>query len=241
MITEDRIALNKRFIEVFKMLEDRGVIVKNDRNGRGISDVAEKVLGNKGYGHIIRAYLNEDDKRVITYSQARKFCREFGVNEDYLLDGRGTPFGIDLGSRHAHASNGSGNILFTTAEAFAGATTGVDSFSREDNTFFSLPELKGGAYVAFRIKGNSMEPLIQDGDIVVCRELERPEEIKDNEIYAVKHNGQLWVKHVQRVYHGRRLTHLKLISANYLEYDPFVEEIDEHTRLYKVVRRISEL
>lgn len=241
MITEDRIALNKRFIEVFKMLEDRGVIIKNDRNGRGISDVAEKILGNKGYGHIIRAYLNEDDKRVISYSQARKFCREYGVNEDYLLDGRGTPFGIDLSSRQVPASNGSGNILFTTAEAFAGATTGVDSFTREDNTFFSLPELKGGAYVAFRIKGNSMEPLIQDGDIVVCSELEHPDQIKDNDIYAVKNNGQLWVKHVQRIYHGRRLSHLKLISANYLEYDPFVEEVDEHTRIYKVVRRISEL
>jgi hypothetical protein len=34
---------------------------------------------------------------------------------------------------------------------------------------------------------------------------------------------------------------LKLISANHLEYDPFEEEINEYTRLYEVVRKISNL
>lgn len=241
MIGEDRIALNNRFIKVFKMLEERGVIVKNDRNGRGIGDVAEKVLGNKGYGHIIRAYLNEDDKRVISYSQARKFCREYGVNEDYLLDGRGSPFGFDLPTKDPDSFTSSGHILFTTAEAFAGATTGTDSFTRESNTFFSLPDIKGSGYVAFQINGNSMEPVIQDGDIVVCKEVEHLEEIKDNKIYAVKNNGMLWVKYVQRILHSNRVTHLKLISANYLEYDPFVEEVNIHTKLFKVVKKISDM
>jgi hypothetical protein len=32
---------------------------------------------------------------------------------------------------------------------------------------------------------------------------------------------------------------LKLISANYLEHDPFVEEVNESTKLFKVIRRIS--
>ena len=73
MIQEDRLELNDRFIKVFQMLEDRGAIIKNDRHGKGIGDVAEKILGNKGYGHIIRAYLNEGDKRVIGYSHARRF------------------------------------------------------------------------------------------------------------------------------------------------------------------------
>ncbi len=241
MIGEDRIELNKRFVKAFEMLEERGVIVKNDRKGRGIGDVAEKVLGNKGYGHIIRAYLNKDDKRVISYSQARKFCHEFGVNEDYLLDGRGSPFGMDLPTKEVASPASTGSILFTTAEAFAGATTGADSFTRETNTFFSLPDIKGSGYVAFHINGNSMEPVIQDGDIVVCKEIDRLEDIKDNKIYAVKNNGMLWVKHVQRILHGNRVTHLKLISANYLEYDPFVEEVNVHTKLYRVVRKISDM
>ena len=232
MIGEDRIELNNRFIKVFQMLEDRGVIVKNDRSGKGIGDVAEKILGNKGYGHIIRAFLNESDKRVVSYSQARIFC----------LDGTGTPFGFDLPRSSNPVGNFKrGNILFTTVEAFAGSTVGTDSFDTEETSWFSLPGLQGNGLVAFQINGNSMEPVINDNDLVVCREIDRLENLNDNDIYAVKNNGSLWVKHVQRIYHGNRITHLKLISANHLEHDPFVEEVNMHTRLYKVVRKISDL
>ncbi|HFA50901.1 MAG TPA: LexA family transcriptional regulator [Bacteroidetes bacterium] len=241
MIGEDRIGLNNRFIKVFQLLEERGAIIKNDRKGRGIGDVAEKILGNRGYGHIVRAFLNENDKRVISYSQARKFCREFGINEDYLLDGTGTPFGFDLPRSSNEQGNFTrGNILFTTVEAFAGSTLGPDSFDTEDTSWFSLPGLQGNGLVAFQINGNSMEPLINDNDLVVCREVDRLETMDDNDIYAVKNNGSLWVKHVQRIFHGNRITHLKLISANHLEHDPFVEEVNMHTRLYKVIRKISD-
>ncbi len=242
MIGEDRIELNRRFIKVFQMLEDKGAIIKNDRSGKGIGDVAEKILGNRGYGHIIRAFLNEDDKRVISYSQARTFCREFGVNEDYLLDGTGSPFGFDLPVKSAPtlASSFKGNILFTTAEAFAGSTVEKDSFEMEDNSWFSLPGVQGSGLVAFHINGNSMDPVILNNDIVVCREVERFDELKDNDIYAVKHNGSLWVKYIQRIFHSGRVTHLKLISANHLEHDPFIEEVNVHTRLYKVIRKITD-
>lgn len=242
MIGEDRLELNDRFIRVFQMLEDKGVIIKNDRNGKGIGDVAEKILGNKGYGHIIRAFLTNDDKRVVSYSQARKFCREYGVNEDFMLDGTGTAFGVDLPKRTSELGliTPKGNILFTTVEAFAGSSVDTSSFAAEDSSWFSLPGLQGGSLVAFQINGNSMEPVIMDNDIVVCREVERLDQIKENEIYAVKNNGSLWVKYVQRINHGGRATHLKLISANHLEHDPFIEELNVHTRLYRVVRKISD-
>ena len=41
MIREDRLQLNERFIQVFKLLEERGVFVKNDRNGKGMGDFAD--------------------------------------------------------------------------------------------------------------------------------------------------------------------------------------------------------
>ena len=63
MIREDRVKLNERFINVFQLLEERGDIVLNDRSGKGMGDFAKKILGNRAYGHIVRAFLNEDDKR----------------------------------------------------------------------------------------------------------------------------------------------------------------------------------
>ena len=246
MIREDRLELNDRFVTVFKMLEDRGEIVKNDRNGKGMGDFAERILGNRAYGHIIRAFLNPNDKRVIDYRHARKLCQEYGVNESYMLDGIGEPFGIELSKPADHVFANvegiKGNILFTTTEAFAGASVDVGSFATEDNKYFSIPGLSGNGLVALPIKGNSMEPVILDGDIVICREINSIYEIKENKIYAVKNNGQLWVKYVQRIADSRgRITHLKLISANHLEHDPFVEEVNEYTRLYQVIHRICDL
>ncbi|MDX1942923.1 MAG: S24 family peptidase [Saprospiraceae bacterium] len=244
MIRDDRKQLNDRFIRVFELLEERGVIVKNDRGGKGMGDFAEKILGNRAYGHIIRAYLNPDDKRCIDYRQARILCQEYGVNESYLVDGIGTPFGFDLPQEKADSNIGRkrGNILFTTVEAFAGTAVEAGGFQVEDNDFFNIPGLSGGGLVAFPINGNSMEPIIQNGDIVICKEISGLNEIRDNKIYAVKNNGSLWVKFVQKIQDKKgRVTHLKLISANHLEHDPFEEDVNEYTRLYQVIRRISDL
>jgi len=246
MIREDRVQLNKRFIKVFQLLEERGEIVKNNRSGKGMGDFAEKLLGNRAYGHIIRAFLKTDDKRVIDYRHARTLCDLYGVNENYLVDGIGTPFGFDIPKNNADNdsdNNYRNNILFTTTEAFAGTSvaSGANSFTQENNkNFFGLPGIEGDQLVAFPINGNSMEPVIGNGDVVVCRGIGSLNDVKDNKIYAVKNNGSLWVKYVQRVMNRKgRVTDLKLISANHLEHDPFVEEVNEYTRLYQVIRRIS--
>ena len=163
-----------------------------------------------------------------------------------MIDGIGTPFGFDIPNKKtqspAKANTGQGNILFTTTEAFAGATVEAGSFASESLEFFNIPGLSGGGLVAFPINGNSMEPVIHDGDLVVCQEINGLSDIKDNKIYAVKNNGSIWVKYVQRIANLKgRISHLKLISANHLEYDPFVEEVNQYTRLYRVIRRISDL
>jgi hypothetical protein len=243
MIREDRIQLNKRFVKVFQLLEERGDIILNDRNGRGIGDFAERILGNRAYGHIVRAFLNPDDKRVIDYRHARALCREYGVNESYMMDGEGEPFGLQAPSQTAGEGQGDarqGNILFTTVQAFAGSGVDVGGAAQEDLEYFALPGLEGDGLVAFPIDGDSMEPVIHDGDIIICRQIGGVHEIRDNQIYAVKNNGSLWVKYVQRLQDKRgRVSKIKMISANYLDYDPFEEEVNEYTRLYSVVRRIS--
>lgn len=243
MIREDRIRLNERFINVFNLLQEKGDIVMNDRNGRGMGDFAEKILGNRSYGHIVRAFLNEDDKRVIDYRHARTICREYGVNEAYLIDGFGTPFGIDLPQTLGTSnSNVGGNILFTSVQAFAGSGVDVGGNAVEDYEYFSIPGVSGNGLVAFPIEGKSMEPIIFSGDTVVCREINSLDDIRENTIYAVKNNGSVWIKYVQRIDDKRGITTgLKLISANHLEFDPFEEEVNESTRLYKLIRVIKKL
>lgn len=244
MISDDRRALNERFVKVFKILEERGDVIKNDRNGKGLGDFADKIVGNRAYGHIVRAFLNEGDKRCISYEQARRVCTIYGVNYAYLLEGVGTPFGLDIPTGGPDKETVyKGNILYTTKEAFAGvAVDAGSSFFKENHDFFTIPGMQGGGLVAFPISGNSMDPIINDGDIIVSKEIAGVHDIKDNKIYAVKSNGSVWVKYVQRILNEKgRVTHLKMISANHLEYDPFIEEVNEYTRLYEVVRRVSTL
>ena len=87
-----------------------------------------------------------------------------------------------------------------------------------------------------------MEPVIMNGDVVVCQEIESVNQIRDNTIYAVKSSGSVWVKYLQKIADDRgRVYALRMISANHLEHDPFEEEINEYTRIYKVVRRICDM
>lgn len=105
--------------------------------------------------------------------------------------------------------------------------------------FFTLPDLSGGNLVSFPCNGSSMSPVINHGDIVVCRET-KVTEIKDGEIYAVRNNGSVWVKYVRTIKDADgEIQKLKLSSADYLEHDPFIEVINDFTRVYKVIRRIS--
>ena len=133
--------------------------------------------------------------------------------------------------------NFSPNILFTSIEAFASNTVGVDLL--EENERFHIPGVRGDL-VAFNINGDSMAPTILSGDMVICSPLEHQEEMLDNEVYAVVTHQSVWVKRVVRCFDRlQRWTHLKLISDNREEFDPFIIEIGEVKKLLKVKRRLT--
>lgn len=244
MIGNDRIELNNRFVEVFDALVDKGLVVKNDRNGRGMGDFADKILGNRGYGHIIRAFLNTNDKRCFDYKHIDKLCEVYNVNKDYMLYGIGRPFGKTAPRYNSEVSipqGSNGNIMLTNVHAMA--NHGISAPTLEDNSvYFSIPDMPGSDLIAFKIEGNSMEPMIRMGDLIVCEPVANVENVKDNDICAVQNNGVVMVKYVQKIYNRRgRVTHLKLISENKLEHDPYTEEVNERTRIYRVMRLISNI
>ncbi len=243
MIREDRIKLNERFIKVFKQLQSKGDIVLNNRNGKGMGDLAERILGNKAYGHIIRSFLKED--RSIDYHQAKILCEHYGISEQYMLKGIGEPFEVDeyypeLVDEIFHEGQQiRSNITYTTVQAFAGSGESAVDTRPEKNLQFSIPGVGGSDLVAFHIEGRSMEPEIQDGDMIICNEIQSLKNIKNNDIYAVKHDGSVWVKYLQIIPEGNSIKKLKLISTNVLEFDPFMIELNETTRIYKVMRKVS--
>ncbi len=235
----NRQELNRRFTEVFQLLVEKEEIVKSDRS-KSKTAFAQK-LGTKG--HIIDLYLQ--GKRQITYEQAKLLCSFYKINEAFMFQGVGKPFGVqripDSEEKLAMALgiNFSPNILFTNVEAFASNTIGVDLL--EENERFHIPGVNGDL-VAFNINGDSMSPTILAGDMVICKPLEDHHEMVDNEIYAVVANQSVWVKRVQKCFDRyHKWSHLKLISDNHIEFDPFIIEIEEVTKLLKVTRRLTGL
>ena len=235
----NRQELNRRFREVYQLLVQDGHIVKSDRK-KSKTAFAEK-LGTKG--HIIDKYLQEE--RLITYEQAKKLCTTFKVNEAFMFQGIGDPFKKirlpDPEEKLAMALgiNFSPNILFTNVDAFASNTVSVDLL--EENQLFHIPGVTGDL-IAFNINGNSMSPTISSGDMVICQPLEREDEMIDDDIYAVVTGQSVWVKRVRR--HRDRYnnwTHLKLISDNHEEFDPFLIERSEVRKLLKVKKRLTGL
>lgn len=248
MIDKDRKALNDRFKKVYKLLEERGVIVKSHPE-KSKSAFAEKLLGSRQYGHIITQFLT--DRRFIDYKHARILSDKFGISYAYLTEGIGDPF--DQPSLQGYSNiphqdsdfpfeNNRGNILFTTVAALASDSLGAHSSDYEQQTYFAFPGLKGDNLVAFYVEGSSMEPIIYPGDMLICQSVSNVKEIRDNEIYAVRHNGQLWIKHVKKLTNkSGHIKSLLLTSANYLDHPPFEEDVNVTTRFYKVVRRVSKL
>lgn len=230
--------LNDRFKYAIQCLEERGDLVPSSRD-KGISQFAELVLGNRKYGHLLTKFLAGE--RSFPIKRAQQFCDVYGVSYDFLMKGKGEPFvssKYELQQPEAEALP-KANILFSSMEAFA--STAVDVSVYEESETFYIPGMQG-EYIAFNIKGNSMNPTIADGDMVICRILEPHETVYDNEIYAVVMGNSVMVKRVQKIRgKNNEIVKFKLISDNYLEHDPFTILKSEVRRMLKVERRVTGL
>jgi transcriptional regulator with XRE-family HTH domain len=237
---QERIALNERFKTVFEALIERGEIVLNDRK-KSLSVFGEAIGVTCSN---IKNYLNDENPRLITFEQAKKLCKVYGVSEDFILKGEGQPFGNHLpqsDDRLAMILNlpFSPNILFTNIEAFASNTVSVEYL--EDNQRFFIPGVSGDL-VAFNINGRSMEPTISSGDMVICSPLERNNDVKDGQIYAVVTSNAVYVKRAERRFDARgNCTHLLLKSDNFEEFEPFEVAVREIRKLLKVRKKLTGL
>ncbi|MGB1216763.1 MAG: S24 family peptidase [Saprospiraceae bacterium] len=227
-------------------MENKGEIVKNDRGGKGMGDFAKKILGNRAYGHIVRAFLNESDKRVLDYKHIDALGKHYDISRDYLLYGTMPMFTDEEVSRPVSnikmSMFSAGNIVYTNVSAMAGSGTGVAASSDEELSTFSIPGVAGSGLYALSVEGTSMEPLLNPGEIIICEQVDGISYIKDNEVCVVHVDGEVWIKYVKPLKDNTgRVSRLKLISENKLEYDPFFVDVNENIRIFRVIRRISEL
>ena len=225
---------NARFITVYNKLIEQGLIVKNSRGALSKSAFA-KNIGIKA--HIINSI--EHGPRNITHEQIELLCKHYKINKTYMYQGEGSPFDSNTTTQHASQNTNTkkGNIML--ANMRAAATHAFDSQYRESIDTFAIPGIKGDC-TAFKVDGDSMEPHIFNGDMVICSPIEITN-IKDNEIYVIDAEGGIVIKRLQKITKQGSLASIKLISDNYLFHDPYILSKNKIHKIYKVDFKLTKV
>lgn len=131
------------------------------------------------------------------------------------------------------------NIVLVPVKAQAGYALGrVEPEFIQDLPTFSLPDarFRNGTFRAFEISGDSMEPTLFGGDIVVCRHVQDWRWLRDNELYVVVMREDVLVKRVRNRIREQLL--VELISDNRF-YPPLPVPAEEVLEIWQVAARLT--
>lgn len=168
--------------------------------------------------------LWENDKVKIDNESLQNLADFFGVSVDYIL-------GREESNRPPKSRRGKWIPVYGEIAA------GIPIEAIEDIIDYEeIPDEMAatGDYIALRIKGDSMEPRIKEGDVVIIR---RQENVENGEIAAVMVNGDnATLKQIKREDNG-----LWLISSNQA-YPPVFYTRKECAQLpIRILGRLVEL
>ena len=125
-------------------------------------------------------------------------------------------------------SNNTNNVKMYDIDAFASIVTSNQMAETVVEEFY-LPNLVG-SHVALRVKGNSMEVTLFDGDVIIAKECSSLAEISHNGIYLIVYDDTPIIKRIkigsdQVILHSDNILHA-----------PIIAEIDKFKKVFRVVR-----
>ncbi len=198
--------INRRFWELFKWTKlsqaEFGTLLGLSQN-----QVSNIILG----------------KSLVTPMLIELFQYKLNVNPRWLLEGEPPMF-----RENPELPNESIPIL---ADIPAGDWKfWIDSYpAKAGEGYICVPEMKGANLFAIRVRGDSMEPSLHEGDILVIN----PYREFFKGLAVVRHH---WGYKIRTV---RKLNHSYLLTPYNPAYDEEVIDPDDDTRFYVPVKRIS--
>ncbi|MGB3618986.1 MAG: S24 family peptidase [Catalinimonas sp.] len=129
------------------------------------------------------------------------------------------------------------NILFVPLKAQAGYPRLLnDPAFISGLQSFSLPGFRNGTYRIFEVAGDSMMPLIQPGDLLICGHVEALEDVRDGEVYVLITNEGILVK---RCINTVRKRGAIIIESENPEYKPDVVMAADILEVWKYRAKIT--
>lgn len=203
-----------------------------------ISTIVEK-FGN-GKNTVFASLIGVSEANVRNYKNGvmpkadflEKIARCFDININWLLTGEGNMLRTEYGKEEnipvAHPSDSPmEGIPLIPISAMAGAFTGEQTVLEYECERFVVPTFKGAEFL-ISVKGSSMYPKYNSGDIVACKRLPMDELFFQwNKVYVLDTDqGPL----IKRVKPGSDKEHVLIVSDNE-RYEPFELPLD---RIYHV-------
>jgi phage repressor protein C with HTH and peptisase S24 domain len=215
--------VNQQFRTVYAYLESNRLI-------KGKSDIA-KQLGT--YNHVVNSILKGE--RNITIEQLNKLVELHGINANYMFGSSDQM--LDSAKPYIDDKSNRQNIVLVRQRAMAGyATAAQDPEYQEQLPRFSMPGMDG-ELVAFEISGDSMQPTITNGDIVICEPVERGEPLRETNVYIVV-TDTVVAKRIHQIKQNGEVAQLELISDNPV-YRPYKVDVPEVQQILRVKTRLT--
>ncbi len=186
--------------------------LKEERKVFNDSDFADMIGKSKSF---LSDMLSGNKK--ISRRTAESVCEAFPeINFKWLLTGEGDMFVASDNEMAPELAGVLGRIPLIPITAFAG----YGEMSYNDipvDEYYTVKEFRQADFL-LRIKGDSMAPLFNSGDIIACKKVEEVNFWQWHCIYAIatKNQGVL----IKRVEKGDKEGEICLMSEN-MNYDPF--------------------
>lgn len=225
-------SITKRFIECYRDLRSSDII-RSDRQFCSILEFAPQ-----SWLKILKS------EREVPIGTIQNAVGKFGFNPEFLFLGSGEKFiSPDEIKFKQDCESLEQGIIHIPVTAKAGYTDQInDKVYIENLKSYTLPldYFNSGEFRSFEIEGDSMEPVLKDGEIIVCSRVEDPalyaNNIKTGYVYVVVTNNDIMVKRV-----ANRLKEegkLQLISDN-TDYPDVIVDKNELQEVWIVKIKIS--
>lgn len=174
-------------------------------------------------------YLNAH--MPLSESFLNRLVVNLGVSKEWLMDGTDLPFGktpVHVDGDMMPAAAG-GGIPVYDVDVTAGSASGRNELFASENIvgWVNLPNMSPNCRIV-RVSGDSMAPVINDGDFVAVREVSNPNQIYWGQIYVIQLDDFRLVKYLRR-HTDPNMVVLRSENPNYDDMD--VRRSDMHEML----------
>ena len=172
-------------------------------------------------------YLNAH--MPLSESFLNRMVVNLGVSKEWLLEGSDLPFGkkvVRVDGDNAQAG-GAGATPVYDVDVTAGVASGRNELFASENIvgWVNLPNMSPDCRIV-RVSGDSMAPVIMDGDFVAVREVSNPNQIYWGQIYVIQLDDFRLVKYLRR-HTDPNMVVLRSENPNYDDMDVRRSDIHE--------------